>query len=670
MKAPAADLYEGDARAPRRLLRTPVPHADESLMGYVVRLTEENGYGAPSWIFDLAGLRNGARGGGWTALYSPGFDPTLLERVIGLKRPEFDALRYGIGSSRRSVIFADQPISIDFIRFSTPKLCPLCLREASYYKRFWDLLPLTACAVHGLILIDTCSDCGRRVSWLRKKVSVCHCGFDWRTSKPVEASPAGLEVSRQALRLCELSSGITQGEISNSPLYGLGLNDFCLALTLVAGYYLFVKCGRWVMTKTANSICHDAYSQALEAFSDWPVSFYEFLNRTKRSGGRRIAESKIYRRLGMECDIPSLRFMRIACEDYIEEYEWSAPAPGSARPPTFRRFIDEGEACRRLRVNNEWLDLLIERDKLDVVDSPSRPGVLIDAESITNLRGELSLLLSIWQVALILDIDRADAEDLINQGCLKPVSGPTVDGLPDWGVERQEPVDLVRRIEALVVDKPPAPRDNLMTAGSAIHQMKIRGFSAGRFVRAILEGEITPQAVLPRYRGLSSFAFPKDCVLKFVRTHAPAKSRCVKGFRDVAKSLERMKEQNDRMFTSYKKEIYVPCGRGLIDMAGYVRSIDRSHVSELIGGISMTWRESPGKCLVGQSCRTSANGNYVTFGRANAAGQWRGRAAFCRFHYLSRGGSRKPKSSAPLVTTQPLVLKLAPLLFKLIHKSA
>lgn len=583
MKAPADDLYGDGARAPRRLLRTPVPRADESLMGYVVRLTEENGYDTPSWIFDLAGLKIEAGGGGWSAFYHPDFDPAPLGRVIGLERPEFDALRYGIGSSGRSVVFADQPTSVDFIRFSTPKLCPSCLREASYYRGSWDLLPFTACAAHGLILIDACSSCGRTISWSRKKVSVCRCGFDWRTSQPVEASPAGLEVSRQILRLCGLPGGIAEGEISNNPLYGLRLNDFCLALTLVAGYYLFVKGGRWVTTKTANSTCHDAYSQALEAFCDWPANFYEFLNRTKRSGGRRIDESKIYRRLGMACDIPSLRFMLIACEDYIEEREWSAPAVGSARPPTFRRFIDKGEACRRLGLNREWLDLLIERGKLDAVPSPSRPEVLIDAESITNLRGELSLLLSIWQVALILDIDRADAEDLINQGCLKPASGPTVDGLPDWGVERQEPVDLVCRIEALVVDKPPASRDSLMAAGAAIHQMKIRGFSAGRFVRAILEGEITPQAVLPRYRGLSSFAFTKDCVLKFVRMRASAKSRCVKGFREAGKSLARMKEQNDRMFTSYKKETHVPSDGGLIDLAGYVRGLDRSKVSVLLG---------------------------------------------------------------------------------------
>lgn len=242
MRVTADDLYEDELRV-RQLPRTPAPHPDESLMGYIVRLTEENGYDTPLWIFDLAGLKIGACNGGWSAFYRPDFDPSPLERVIGLTRSEFDALKYGKGSSGRSVIFSEQEIPVDFMRFSAPKVCPPCLRQANYYRHFWDLLPITACPHHGLILIDSCQGCGRQLSWSWKKVSVCRCGFDWRASQPAEATAEGLEVSRHALRLCQQSDETPQTEIGRSPLYGLGLADFCRALTLLAGYYLFIEGG-------------------------------------------------------------------------------------------------------------------------------------------------------------------------------------------------------------------------------------------------------------------------------------------------------------------------------------------------------------------------------------------------------------------------------------------
>jgi hypothetical protein len=39
-----------------RLLIVSKPEKDESFIGYIVRLTESNGYETPSWIFSLSGI--------------------------------------------------------------------------------------------------------------------------------------------------------------------------------------------------------------------------------------------------------------------------------------------------------------------------------------------------------------------------------------------------------------------------------------------------------------------------------------------------------------------------------------------------------------------------------------------------------------------------------------
>jgi hypothetical protein len=265
--------------------------------------------------------------------------------------------------------------------------------------------------------------------------------------------------------------------------------------------------------------------------------------------------------------------MLIACENYIESQGWDWPGSDLTPPLRFRRFIDKDEACRRLGVTRSWLDLLITRDKLHVIHQPGRSDILIDAVSIAGLCSNLASLPSLLDAALALAVGMEDAEDLIRYGCLKPLSGPTVDGLAAWRFERREIVELLDRIEDSVAGKQPAKASSLITAGAAIHQMKIRGFSTGRFVRAVLEGQIVPLAVLPRYCGLHRFAFPKDCVLKFVLTNAPARSRCIKRFGSAAKLLAQMRERNDRVFVSKKREVHAASTCNLISIAMYMKTL-------------------------------------------------------------------------------------------------
>lgn len=507
-----------DEIGPARLLRTPEPFKDESLMGYVLRLTDENGYEATSWIFDLAGLK--IIGNSWYTLYSPDFDLAALQRVLGLTRIEYDALRYVNGSSWRSVAFSDQSPSAEFIRFSGPRVCPACLREADYYRRHWDLLPFTSCPAHRLVLIDSCSGCGRRISWVRKKVSICRCGYDWRTSQPMAAEADGLEVSRHALKLCLQGSENPRTEIDANPVYGLGLDDFCQVLTLLAGYHLFTESRTWVQAKTENEKCHRAYSYAYRAFAAWPTSFYRSLLRIKHRGGRRISGSKLYSQIETRCNTPSLRFMYIACEDYVEACEWNASELGVTYPPTFRRFIERGEACRRLGIEQKWLDPLINKGKLVTIPDPIKSRLLIDAESIKSLHESLWKMASLTDVAVILGTEAADAEELIHEGFLKPLSGPTVDGFPEWRFDSRDVSDLFDRLRGAIAKHSPAVHKSLIAVSVAIRQMKPRGYSPGRCLRAILEGEIVAkESLLPPYPHTLYFVFAKECVSKLNRRH-------------------------------------------------------------------------------------------------------------------------------------------------------
>src|SRR5262249_28674963 len=74
----------------------------------------------------------------------------------------------------------EQLVPSGLVRWKTPKVCPSCLEEESWCRKAWEILPLTACPRHGVVLIDRCKHCHRDLTWARRSVSVCICGYDWR----------------------------------------------------------------------------------------------------------------------------------------------------------------------------------------------------------------------------------------------------------------------------------------------------------------------------------------------------------------------------------------------------------------------------------------------------------------------------------------------------------
>lgn len=88
--------------------------------------------------------------------------------------------------------------------------CPLCLAadQEPYYRRRWRLAIASTCPCHGLVLADTCHDCGAPAVPHRGEDPMCHlCKADrrdhpflsadsqalqleWRMAKMLEADPA------------------------------------------------------------------------------------------------------------------------------------------------------------------------------------------------------------------------------------------------------------------------------------------------------------------------------------------------------------------------------------------------------------------------------------------------------------------------------------------------
>ena len=108
-------------------------------------------------------------------------------------------------------------LSADRLCLSTPRICPMCLRNQEFCRRLWDLALYTSCHIHRVEMVDACSKCNSRVCWNRKSVSRCSCGADLKEADCRVASEHSLIVS-------EMLSAIYLYEDPRSivPLLGVG----------------------------------------------------------------------------------------------------------------------------------------------------------------------------------------------------------------------------------------------------------------------------------------------------------------------------------------------------------------------------------------------------------------------------------------------------------------
>lgn len=161
-----------------RLLITLNPEKEESFIGYIVRLTEANGYETPSWIFSLSGIDYMELQWKFTFVFSRSKKLENLAKLTGSALDDLVPLLYLPVKPRRhpevdyEYDFFGALLNRSIIRPHCPKVCPKCLAESGYSLRIWDCSLVTACPIHECMLLDTCPECNRRIKCVRNKLSI------------------------------------------------------------------------------------------------------------------------------------------------------------------------------------------------------------------------------------------------------------------------------------------------------------------------------------------------------------------------------------------------------------------------------------------------------------------------------------------------------------------
>jgi hypothetical protein len=369
-----------------RLLISGKPYPNESFMGYFLRLTEQNGYDSLSWIFQIAEVNYEDTRPACTLAFEAPERLTGLAQMAGINLIELIRLTYQRLPGNPSAplhYFFGQPVPQDLIRLNRPKICSDCLSESPYCHRVWEFSAVTACPIHRRLLIDECPKCKKRISWSRKKVTVCPCKFDWRESPTSQVVERDLRHTRHIYQLCGLSVARADPPKLIEPFSRLSLNDLLRALFFVAGQQRGISAAtsRHLVAAGKSQNFHSILTEAYSVFDNWPVNYFRFLDerRTQERAVTRAYQrmkSALYGEFGsFYSGLHSLLrenqfdFLRGNFIEYITRNRMGNYPPGSiqhkvAEDSIKGEYLLKSDVRRLLGVDNAWVNHLLETGRL------------------------------------------------------------------------------------------------------------------------------------------------------------------------------------------------------------------------------------------------------------------------------------------------------------------
>ncbi len=156
---------------PARVLVSGSPHSDESLHGFVLRMAGCNRMAGLKWVLEQLGRRSisqltDADDRKIACLF--GADAQAVEEIVVRSR--------WLDGAHVHWVRGQEVTRPYLLRTPRPQWCPRCLAEFGYARVIWNFQLVTACHVHGVMLLERCSSCSRPLRWQRRSLLACTCG--------------------------------------------------------------------------------------------------------------------------------------------------------------------------------------------------------------------------------------------------------------------------------------------------------------------------------------------------------------------------------------------------------------------------------------------------------------------------------------------------------------
>ena len=349
------------------LVRHPAPHPTESLIGYVLRLSEENGYDSPWSVYSLAGMKQ-------NEISTSGFKFHKLAAIVNRSSSELDKLGFSgpVGQPRSARLLGNRLIPSD-LKIANPGVCPRCVAEIGFIEAHWHLTLMTGCPVHVCMQALSCPKCGKEPRLFRRSLLECSCGgnlLECNLPPIPKADAALLDIIRRkvlGLRVNEKNPL----SLPQKKLMAMNLRAM-LVVVRALGKYRLIADGS---TRFVNE--PQLVSAAARVLADWPKNFIGLLQDTgthlppSPNGGVRKQFERVYCALFKNRAISPREqtdFLRVAFLEFADNY-WGRGYVDhkllkQARGGATSRFVTRSEFAARVGIHNLTASRLVKEHKV------------------------------------------------------------------------------------------------------------------------------------------------------------------------------------------------------------------------------------------------------------------------------------------------------------------
>jgi hypothetical protein len=369
------------------LVRHPTHDPTESLMGYILRLAQVNGYDTPWSLLTFAGMRQ-------CEARTAGIRVSKLAAVTNRTEDDIEPIVYSNHPNPRICCLLQHPIPTMYLRLTKPALCPFCVEKKGFIEAHWDLAFMTGCPVHRIGLLTECPKCQQPLSRFRRGLLECSCGGSFLEAKLAQLPTSDADlldvIRRKVLRdPLQLNYG---SRIPSVQMMKLDLYEMLHFIYALGRHGL-----RGAQTNDNFKRLEPIISSAANVLTNWPSHLFTLLgtivgsDRTPTTGYARGPLSSVYTSLikGKGTEVGKKGdFLRYALSDFAE-MRWGF-GPGKrilfGREGTERsaRYIGLGELARRLRVHPATANHLVDRGEIpsDTIKIGKYERKIIDSEQI------------------------------------------------------------------------------------------------------------------------------------------------------------------------------------------------------------------------------------------------------------------------------------------------
>lgn len=507
-----------------KLLVRPNPLPGESLLGYIIRLCEYNGYKSPSNILKIAENADYRYSSELPKIIHRNLLPfanitqksqSLLEDL--LNPPISDTTYKFFGSS----------VIAKAIQALHPKLCPFCLQERPYYRMVWDLSLMMACPIHKCLMLSNCPECNKAFKLNRNHVCKCECGFDLRDVKFLEDLP------KEELRVAghiylQLGISISQSNYlpMHNPLINFPLIEFTNIIKYFAGLILKSFDPEHISYRKISPIYnyHPAVSKALSIFDNFPENYLNFVNdlivndnHIKNFGicSFIIYHTAIYKAIPKHI----WTFLYKAYTENIDSLLKNNSIESSKKRynPT-QKYILISDAEKNFKVSKSEFKYLLSSNQLKVRLLSYEKGktLFVNTKSYLKLKIEKESWIKETDLAIQLDISIKLVKQLAYDGYIPVRIKGATRGKNHYSFDGDLFIKLLSKLRSKIKPRHSSNELELLDFGQIEKLLDFDIKLLSNFLGLCLKGQIKPVQELLDKKGIRRFLFRREVVKKFI----------------------------------------------------------------------------------------------------------------------------------------------------------